>query len=230
MASNHIQAVFRGYLARKAVWLKKELIRVALFQETLAKEVDYSSIWWTKREEIPTRRMVPYNAANPRAVVEIEEPETPGILDNLKGKGTQLKLPAIPLKLFGRKRDHRTLKGWGRIDAKHDFNAVDISAYLDHKGRGAENFTGTDNLTRAYSLKLLKKGYDKRRAARAGSQEDISYGDDGGDSDEETKKEEPKKDDLDFFEEEEDDTFGEEDDKRAKAAKRQEAKDAGIVD
>lgn len=230
MASNHIQAVFRGYLARKAVWLKKELIRVAQFQEAMAKEVDYSGIWWTKREEIPTRRMVPYNAANPRAVVELEEPETPGALQTLKGKDTQLKLPAIPLKLFGRKRDHKTLKGWGRIDAKHEFNAVDISAYIDHKGRGAENFSGTDNLTRAYSLKLLKKGYDKRRAARAGSQENLVL--DGGDDSDEETKEEPKKknDDFEDEEDEEDDTFGEEDEKRAKAAKRQEAKDAGITD
>ena len=203
---------------------------VAAFQENLEKEVDYSGIWWTKREEIPTRRMVPYNAANPRAVVEMEEPETPGILKTLKGKGTELRLPAIPLKLFGRKRDHKTLKGWGRLDAKHDFNEVDISSYIDHKGRGAENFTGTDNLTRAFSMKLLKKGYDTKRAAKAGSQEDLAF--DGGDESDEEEKEDPKKKKANVEEDdedEEDDTFGEEDEKRAKAAKRKEAEDAGIT-
>jgi hypothetical protein len=231
MASNHIQAVFRGYLARKVVWLKKELIRTAEFQAQLGKEIDHSGIWWTNREEIPTRRMVPYNSANPRAVVEIEKPETPGILDTLKGGSTQLKLPAIPLKLFGRKRDHKTTAGWGRLDAKHEFQNVDISAYLDHRGRGAENFTGTDNITRAYSLKLLKKGYDVRRANKAGSQDDLVF--DGGDDDESTAvattTTAKKENDLDDEDEEEDDTFGEEDEKRAKAAKRAAAEAAGIT-
>ena len=64
MASNHIQAVFRGYLARKAVWLMKELKRLEKFERDMKAEVEHSGIWWTNREEIPARRMLPYNTAN----------------------------------------------------------------------------------------------------------------------------------------------------------------------
>ena len=190
-------------------------------------EVKHSGIWWTDRDEIPTRRMLPYNSANATGEADLTAPETVGVLQKLKGgeKGVSLKLPPIPMKLFGRKRDHKTTKGWGRLDAEHKFQHIDISSYLDHRGRGAENFSGTDNISRAYSLRLLKKGYDRRRAAKAGIV-DIDW----GEEDEESivpQEESPKKLESD---EEPDDTFGEEDEKRAKKAKREEAKTAGILD
>jgi hypothetical protein len=229
MASNHIQAVFRGYLARKTVWLMQELVRLEHYEREMNKEIEHSGTWWTDRHEIPTRRMLPYNAANSMGVAELETPETVGVLQKLKGgdKGVSLKLPPIPLKLFGRKRDHKTTKGWGRLDHKHDFQNINISSYLDHRGRGAENFTGTDNISRAYSLRLLKKGYDRRRAAQAGIV-DIDWGEEEEEDAVASKEESPAK--KEESDEEPDDTFGEEDAKRAKKAKRDEAKAAGLLD
>lgn len=224
MACRQIQCVFRGYLARKDAKVRRELIRLEHFQGEVKKEVERSGIWWTDRDEIPTRRMLPFNLANKFGLSEDSSSDLqPGVMEKLKGGGkTTLKLPAIPLKLFGRKRDHKTVEGWGRLNSGNQFEKVDISAYLDHKGRGAENFSGTDNISRAYSWKLYKTGYDKRRAAKAG---DDTLG--GGElkAEEDAKEaarkaEEAKKkkeaDEAAEEEEGEDDTFQEEDDARAK--------------
>ena len=115
MASNHIQAVFRGYLARKAVWLMKELIRLEKFESDMKKEVEHSGIWWTNREEIPARRMLPYNTANSMGVAELETPETVGVLQKLKGgeKGVSLKLPAIPIEAIRQKERSQDYEGLG---------------------------------------------------------------------------------------------------------------------
>ena len=224
-----IQAVFRGYLARKDVWLKKEMIRLGIFEAEVEKEVAQSAIWWTYRDDIPTKKLKPYNVMNSHTVKEIEAPESEsGVLEKLRGDSNlKLKLPAIQMKLFGRKRDHKNVLGWGRLtNATGDFEKLDLTSYHDHRGKGEENFTGIDNASRAFSKRLHVKGYDKRREARAKG-EVVAYveTDENGDAIKEEKVEEEEEE-----EEGEDDTFGNEDEARELKDKKKAAAASGILD
>ena len=147
-----------------------------------------------------------------------------GVLDVItRGDDANFKLPSIQMKLFGRKRDHKNVNGWGRKGETvgkdgGDFKLLDLSSYMDYKGRGAENFQGMDNPSRAYSTRLVSKGYDIRRFAKAKGEAipDFIALDDGS-----VKGKDDKPEPLDSDDDEEegvDDTFGAEDEKRAKAA------------
>ena len=95
-----------------------------------------------------------------------------GVLDALtRGDAASFKLPAIQMKLFGRKRDHKSVDGWGRKDInfktnQQTFEPLDLTPYEDHRGKGTENFQGTDNPTRSYSSRLKLRGYDLKRFRR----------------------------------------------------------------
>ncbi len=193
MASIAIQSAFRGYLARKEVWLRKEMVRLAAFNAELQKEVTTSGIWWTNREDVPALKLKSYDfmrlyreagVADPDSGEEDAQPEVhldekgqpvnkKGLLFNLtRGNYGIVKLPDIDLKRFGRKRDHHGVGGWGRNTTdvktqKDKFISVNLDSYKDHRGRGAENFPGLDNPSKAYSQKLVIKGYDLRRFRKA---------------------------------------------------------------
>jgi hypothetical protein len=230
MASKAIQSVFRGYLARKEVWLIKEMKRLGIFEAKLASEVKDDGIWWSYRNNIPSLMQKPYNAMNFVEKDEVlDENGNPiikerGVLDVItRGDDANFKLPSIQMKLFGRKRDHKNVNGWGRKGETvgkdgGDFKLLDLSSYMDYKGRGAENFQGMDNPSRAYSTRLVTKGYDIRRFAKAKGEAipDFIALDDGS---VQGKDDKPEPLDSDDDEEEGvDDTFGAEDEKRAKAA------------
>jgi len=200
MASKAIQSVFRGYLARKEVWLRKEMVRLAAFEAEATKEVNASGIWWSYRDNIPSLELTPFNATEimhkkitgltskqmleqeKKEVSELDDDGNPiikkrGVIDVLKhGDSASFRLPVIQMKSFGRRRDHKSVQGWGRkdvigwgdrnVNTRHReevFEPLDLSPYIDHRGKGAENFQGTDNPTRSYSARLVAKGYDRRR-------------------------------------------------------------------
>jgi len=170
-ASLAIQVSFRMYLARKELKMRKELKRLRLFEAEVKAEVARMGVWWANREDIPSKTLTESSVPEVPAIKQKQnekgvEKGANAMSQVLKNSSGQLKLPFIPLKLFGRKRDHLTAKGWGKFQSHGVLTKVDLTPYLDHQGKGAENFTGTDNITRAFSLKLNRKGYDSRRGTR----------------------------------------------------------------
>ena len=101
-----------------------------------------------------------------------------------------------------------------------NFKLLDLSLYMDHRGRGAEKFSGTDNPSRAYSGKLTMKGYDKRRFAKLKGETILSPVSKPGKDDDKGPPEVVYSDDEN---EGEDDTFGDEDAKRKKEADKKKA-------
>ena len=73
MASKAIQSVFRGYLARKEVWLMKEMIRIRKFESAMKEEIQEDGVWWANRKTIPSLKQKPYNVMN--FVEDEDEPE-----------------------------------------------------------------------------------------------------------------------------------------------------------
>lgn len=86
------QTYFRMYKAKKELYLLSELKRIAASKIKYAEELKKNGVWWTNRNDIPSKKMV--------------------ITDNPFDTITSF-LP--PIKQFGRKRDHLTSVGWGKF-------------------------------------------------------------------------------------------------------------------
>jgi hypothetical protein len=86
------QTYFRMYKAKKELFLRSELKRIAKAKIIYAAELAKNGVWWTNRQDIPSKKMV--------------------ITDNPLDTITSF-LP--PIKLYGRKRDHLTSVGWGKF-------------------------------------------------------------------------------------------------------------------
>jgi hypothetical protein len=83
-------------------------------------------------------------------------------LDVLKNPRERFELPQINMKSFGRKKHHETVsKGWGSFLPNLGFTSLDLTAGLNMK-----NFLGSDNITKACTMRLHRKGYDHRRVDR----------------------------------------------------------------
>lgn len=142
-----IQRCFRGHLARDDVKLSKEVTRMRLRLKQQDEETLLSGIWYTDRQDIPSKRYIGDHILSDEANFDqwkvILTPE-------------DLKLPPIPVKSFGRKRDHLSTKGWGRRGPQDEW--IDLSVV--RKGLPPVNEA---HPTRIFTEKLSVSGYDRRR-------------------------------------------------------------------
>ena len=226
MAATAIQTRYRVYLAKKELWLRKELIRLAEFDREVKAQVKSAGRWWATRPDIPSRDPLLFSSISLSKHYKDKEAEEHRmglkkavVKDNdtlalLKNPHDKVDLPAINMKRFGRYQDHENTKsGWGRYDSESgSFVSLDLSAGLNMK-----NFTGLGSITQLFPTRLHRKGWDYRRIKRfLGQSLEVKIKED--------KHEEEGKGEGKEEEEEEEDEFAEEDAARAGQAAR-EAKD-----
>lgn len=135
-AATKIQTQFRMYRARQEKYMLRELKRLAAAEVSLKAEIRRLGVWWTIRDEIPSKKLYMDEKGNSKT-----------------GESILSLLP--PLKLFGRKRDHLTHTGWGRRDGVGKWKVVDQLVEIDDS-----------HPTQIMTKKLFSKGYDLRRVAR----------------------------------------------------------------
>lgn len=158
IAATAIQSRFRVYLARKELWLKKELIRLEQFARDVQAEIAKSGIWWTIREDIPSKDRLLFSSVNlakfyadkaedeRRKGIKVDptRKKTKTSFERLKNPLDLFYLPAINMKDFGRLRVHETVSGWGSYNSNSGaFEQLDLSA-----GLCMENFVGMTNITK----------------------------------------------------------------------------------
>lgn len=218
-----IQARFRCYLAKKELWLRKELLRLEEFAREVKAEIARSGIWWTMREDVPSKDRLLFSSVNLAKFYadKAEEERRAGIVRQVKAKRSGfsllknpldvLNVPHINMKDFGRLRAHETTQGWGTFSSRGGkFTPVNMS-----DGLHMENFVGMSNITKLSSVRLRRKGYDARRiAAFLGLAFEIYVPDEGAKASAENKGAD------DDSEEEVDDEFAEEDEARKKGEMR----------
>ena len=171
LAALAIQGRLRIYLAKKEVWLRKEMIRLQKVAAEMKDEIARNGVWWPNREDIPSKDALLFTGLSvsqfyrDKAADEyrrgiVEPPREKQMLDVLKNpKDTAYMLPAINMKGFGRKRAHLTATyGWSYVLPKIGFQSVNLE-----DGINMENFVGTENITKLCTRRLHRKGYDKRR-------------------------------------------------------------------
>lgn len=130
ITSTKIQCAFRCYRARKDLAMRREIKRIKEFEVEFKKEIVRQGIWWINREDIPTKKLFTNSGHN---IADI--------------------LP--PLKIFGRKRDHLSVKGWGKFNLGK-WAPLSLT----------EKFQGDAHVTQFLSTKLSTNGYNYRRQQR----------------------------------------------------------------
>ena len=130
ITSIKIQCAFRCYRARKDLAMRREIKRIKEFEVEFKKEIKRQGIWWINREDIPTKKLFTNSGHN---ITDI--------------------LP--PLKIFGRKRDHLSVKGWGKFNLGK-WAPLSLT----------EKFQGDAHVTQFLSTKLSTNGYNYRRQQR----------------------------------------------------------------
>ena len=119
--------------------MRRELRRLELVEEQLKKDILFAGQWWSRRKDIPSAKL---------------------FLGDTSISITAL-LP--PIKLFGRKRDHLSTRGWGRYHGlRQRFEALKSSSSSSDDASGGD----AANPTQALTKKLSKGGYDFRRDQR----------------------------------------------------------------
>lgn len=129
-----IQKYFRRYSAKKEVQMYREIARINVMEKRIQQKIEATSIWWSENPHLPSRKGLKAHSVS--------------------SQGT--KLP--PLKLFGRRRDYLSYKGWGRRGNDINLPWIPTPAALKDKG-----FAGDTNPTLIYSEKLHISGYDEKR-------------------------------------------------------------------
>ena len=225
LAAAAIQGRYRIYLAKKEVWLRKEMIRLQRQRQEIEAEVAKNGVWWPNREDIPSKDMLLFSNLNlaqfyrEKAEEEfrkgiVKPPRPKQLLDVLRNThDTAYLLPAINMKEFGRRRVHMTASGgWGTFLPKLGFKSFDLSA-----GLNMQNFAGQDNFTKQCSMRLKKKGHDKRRLRTfLGLAREANETDDKKDEGSNNKNGKPEQNQDEDEEEMLDDEFAEEDAAAAK--------------
>ena len=130
ITATKIQCAFRCYRARRELATRKEIKRINEFEVEFKKEIERQGIWWINRGDIPTKKLYTNSGHN---ITDI--------------------LP--PLKIFGRKRDHLSVKGWGKFNLGK-WSPLSLN----------DKFQGDAHATQYLSTKLNSNGYDYRRQQR----------------------------------------------------------------
>lgn len=137
MNNPSLQCAFRSHVARNELAMRKELKRLELAEEQMKRGILAAGQWWSRRADIPSAKLFLGDPAVSIAAL----------------------LP--PIKLFGRKRDHLSTRGWGRFDGLRQRFAPLLS-----QGDEAAGAVDAGNPTQALTRKLMKGGYDSRRDQR----------------------------------------------------------------
>lgn len=161
-AATLIQKCYRLHLAKKRL---KNMRQLAAFTIRLKRQqmiTEQNDRWYTELPNIPSRM---YKGDG----ILLSSNQNEGYVSNIYKQSSSLqasaalppeeiKLPILPVKSFGRKRDHLSTRGWGRRGPNSEW--IDMSKIAAN----AEQASLTESHpTRVFTEKLKISGYDKRR-------------------------------------------------------------------
>ena len=137
-SATFIQRIYRGYVARVDRWNRAEVKRVRIAEDKRQQATIASAAWWLESEELN------------------------------KPASANLPLPPVkdPLKAFGRRRDHKSSRGWGRWGLGGEWIPLENNDENEESENNlyATKFTDS-NPTRLYTERLRNSGYDAKRYA-----------------------------------------------------------------
>lgn len=169
-AACRIQKNFRVYLLRKELSLRAEIRRVTIAKAKLDEDIKKEGVWWINRDDIPSKLF------KGDRVLKVESTVTKVLLteggEEMEKVEEKVKLSLPPIKSFGKRRDHLSCSGWGRVGAggqkwigmvsyeqTQRLEPQVASTLGNTLGIGSEIF----HPSRFFTQRLEKSGYDNRR-------------------------------------------------------------------
>lgn len=167
-AATLIQKYYRTHLAKKSFVRMKEIINMTKKLSEMQDLTVQSGTWYTELPNIPSRQYKGDGILLISPESSLHEPVRDKLTKRLtvkrnssnkqeEGNNNDLKLPILPIKQFGRKRDHLTTRGWGRRGPNNEW--IDLSKVQSNQ----QSSLFENHPTRLFTEKLQLTGYDRRR-------------------------------------------------------------------
>jgi hypothetical protein len=170
-AATLIQKCYRLHLAKKRIKHMRQVaaLTIRLHQQQIVTE--QNATWYTELPHIPSRlykgdgillASSNQNESSSTALtvsnIIYNQPHLIQASKEPTHQQEELKLPLLPVKRFGRKRDHLSTRGWGRRGPNSEW--IDISSI---SATAQQASMVESRPTRVFTQKLNISGYDKRR-------------------------------------------------------------------